>query len=102
MEQRVTELLQKNTLLESQIVQLRNSLESNRNMLEMMINDQKTPRRKLSQDVKTLYYQDHKNDEDIQSLVNLYKKTFPQIKVPWQFTKRLTDEKYKNSKCKDI
>jgi hypothetical protein len=95
MEDRITELLEKNTILEGHIVQLRNSLESSRNMLDMMINDQKPPRRKSCKDVKTLYYQEHKNDDDIQSMVSLYKKTFPTIKVPWQFTKRLTDEKYK-------
>jgi hypothetical protein len=93
-EAKASELLNHNTILEGKIVQLRNDLENNRNMLNMLINEEKPVRRKV-QDVKTIFYKEHKNDKDVHSMVEQYKLTFPQLRVPWQFLKCLTDRKLK-------
>jgi hypothetical protein len=91
------ELTKEKTELESKVTVLQNKLYETQNLLNLMISKQTVTLRKgekTSRNEKKQFYHTHKGDEDIQESVELYKKTFPNISVPWMFIKALTDEKY--------
>jgi aspartokinase len=91
MEDKVYELVEMNIELESNVVILKSKLEHATNMLNTLLSQQKTVKKRKN--VKMQYYRDHKNDDDIIEQVQVFKDTFPGMKVPWTFVKSLTDKK---------
>jgi site-specific recombinase len=86
---------------DSDIIILKNKLASTVSMLDIVTKEQElehttTTRRKKC--AKTLakfeFYKLHKDDEQVAKDVATFKKTFPHLKVTWQFRKSITDSMF--------
>lgn len=88
-------LTKEKTELELKVNCLKNKLNETQNLLNIMIQNQSIPNKKRKTNTKMDFYHEHKNDEDIVKKIELYKQTFPNVKVPWMFVKALTDAKLK-------
>ena len=84
---------------DADIVALKNKLSSTMSMLDLVTKDEleEEPHEPIRRQkcIKTLakfeFYKLHKNDDQVLRDVATFKKTFPHLKVTWQFRKSITD-----------
>jgi hypothetical protein len=95
--ERICDLLDTIQKKDALINVLENKVASLKTMLDLTIDAPTVaaPRRQKYVNKKYVFYQEHKNDPDVLEQVELFKKTFPDIKKPpWQFVKAVTEKFY--------
>ena len=98
----ISELLQVVSEKDAQVAALESRVESLSALLDIAVpldpRPTSTPKKTSErQQAKLEFYKDYKDSPEVQEQIELFKKTFPQIKKPpWQFVKAVTDAMMKS------
>jgi hypothetical protein len=94
----ILNLFEEKTALENRLRILENKLNDKETLLGYFTEKQAStlkPIKRISD--KTKFFNDHKNDDDIQQQLQPFKEAYPNIKIPNALIRSLTDAKYKSS-----